>query len=98
MPISLGTREETTLVTKNSILAVQIVSRSNVAQYVSIEKKPRALLSDANYAGLLFQNQPELEQGVYTSFYSSERYRDNPLFCNQEENIILLQLYYDGVE
>lgn len=97
IPISLGTREETTLVTKNGISAVQIVSRSNVAQYISIEKTLRALLSDANYADLLFQNHPELEQGVYTSFYSSQRYRDNPLFCNKEENIVLLQLYYDGV-
>jgi len=96
IPLPLGSREETVLVNDAGVSSVRIVSRSNNAQFISIEKTLRALLSDRNFFELVFTPHP-IEDGAITSFSESQRFKNSPAFSNNQEKIILLQLYYDGV-
>ena len=95
-PIRLGSRDETVLFTNENESSVRIVSRSNNAQYVSIKSTLRALLHDNSFFNLCFEDRI-YEDGVYSCFQTSSRYKSTPFFSDPENKCLLLQIFYDGL-
>ena len=96
-PLPLGSRSETVLTTVNGQSKVRIVTRSNNAQYVSIERTLRAEMLDPITRNIILKK-PVIKDGLYESFHSGSRCSKQPCeFCDPSKNVVVIQIFFDGL-
>ena len=96
-PLPLGSRSETVLTTVNGQSKVRIVTRSNNAQYVSIERTLRAEMLDPITRNIMLKK-PVIKDGLYDSFHSGSRCNKQPCeFCDPSKNVVVIQIFFDGL-